>query len=177
MSSEVDMKKFGFLFVLALLAGVPAHANEFMVLTVSGIGCTDTTIPGLANGPGIAVSSWQWGAVTATGANGSKANPTGPATLNSFTIGKPTSFCSAPMLDFNLKGDFAKTVTLTQYTASSGGQPTVSMVVTLSNALIGKYSVTGTTDAPAAESFGFTFSKICVTNKQNNTSYCYSSAP
>lgn len=179
------MKKLGLLLLLACLAQVPAHANEFLVLTVGGVNCVTTTEANLPNGGGIAVTAWQWGANTPTGPNGSEANPKGAISLNLFTFDKSTDQCTAPLLQLNLTGQHPGIVTLTQYAPSTSGLPTPSMVVTLSNPYVSTYTVCGNTNTSICgdsndnptEIWGLTFSKICVANKQNNTNYCYSTTP
>jgi type VI protein secretion system component Hcp len=172
------MKKLGLVFLLACLACVPARANDFLVLTVNGVNCVTTNETDLLNGPGIAVTAWLWGATTITGPNGSNATPKGPASLNLFTFNKPMDQCTAPLLAMNLNGTHSSSVTMTQYTgATASSKPAAGMVVTLSTSFVASYSVGGDTGDNPTETWTLTFSKICVANKQNGASYCYSTGP
>jgi type VI protein secretion system component Hcp len=85
---------------------------------------------------------------------------------------RATDKCSPAYLSANLTGQILDTVTITQY-AVIGGKPEAQMIVTLTNALLAKYSISGSTAANPVESLSWAFQKICLNNVLNTTTACY----
>jgi type VI secretion system secreted protein Hcp len=170
------MKKLVLSFLFCTLGVGIAHAAGYqLVLVVSGQNCTDILPSGIL-AQGISVNSWSWGASDSTsGSNGGPIKP-GKNSLQNLSVSRITDKCSSDYLHLSLTGMVSSTVTLTQYQNNGEGW-TPSMVVTLGNAIVSSYQISGSTGGgDPYESLSFAFQKICIENKINNTRACWNAS-
>jgi type VI protein secretion system component Hcp len=162
------MKIMRYIPILLGLCVFQAHAADTIRLAVSGVSCTSTgTLPGMT------ALSWSMGAsapVSSTGAS------VGKVALSALAVQRAFDECSPVLLSDFFKGTHIATVTLTQYAANPEGAMLPSMVVTLTGVLIESYAIGGTSTADAAETWSFSYTKVCLKNSTNGAQACYSSA-
>jgi type VI secretion system secreted protein Hcp len=150
------------------LRGKSAQVGSSITVAVDGLSCTTPAGTGT-----FAALSWSFGA-NQTGTTGTASSGAGAgkisASLTSLNVSKRADSCSPVLFGDVVSGKFLKTVTLVQQDNAKDDVFTV----TLTNVLVGSYQLGGdqSSEIPT-EQISFTFSKICVSDTQSGTKFCW----
>ena len=165
------------LFAVGLSAQEPdtrarsARGGSSITVAVEGLSCTTP-----AGAGSFAALSWSFGA-NQTGTTGSASSGAGAgkvsANLTGLNITKRADGCSPVLFGDVVSGRMLKSVTLVQQDNAKDDVFTV----TLTNVLVGSYQLGGdqSSEIPT-EQISFTFSKICISDTQSGTKFCWDSS-
>lgn len=159
------MKKTIFHLSLALAATAGLAAAQQTTLTVKitagPFACTTT-----AGSGAFLVQNWNFSSTgNETSTPGSSAKP---AAISNLTVNRNMDECSVALFKASVMESQGLTVTLTQTEANANGKTTL-LTVTLQNAYIANYQVSGATTAPdPVETVSIGFSKITLTYGPGN---------
>ena len=129
---------------------------------------------------GFAAFSWSVGGTVNVGSVAGVLRSSKPS-LSSIQITKNIDQCSSPQLQhYFFAATHFPTVVVTQYRNVGTATPQTVAVVTLTDASLTEYSLSGTTDSPAAENLAFVFGKLCIrdytydsSGRGTSTQACY----
>jgi type VI secretion system Hcp family effector len=142
-----------------------APTRSSIIVTVDGLNCT--TSAGTAS---FAALSWSFSATQAqtTGSAGTGAGA-GKASLTGLNVTKRADSCSPALFGAVVSGKVVKSLTLAQDNAKEDV-----FTVTLTNVLVSSYQLSGeqSSDIPS-EQVSFVFQKICVSDTQSGTKFCW----
>ena len=161
------MKSFLPLLALSALAFLPtrAHASVDYVLAATGnLHCNDTS----HTEPGFPVQSFTVGGSdplkitsSATGSGGGKIS------LSDFSVNRKFDNCSENLVRGFLGQTVIPVLTFTAYRVGADGKSDAILIITLGNALISNYQISGSGDLPQ-ESVSFTYEHVRIQSTQIN---------
>jgi type VI protein secretion system component Hcp len=138
---------------------------------VDGLNCSTPVGTGT-----FAALSWSFGAnqssTTGSASSGAGAGKASPASLTSLNLTKRADSCSPLLFGDVVSGRVLKAVTLVQQDKAKDDVFTV----TLTNVSVSTYQLGGdqSSEIPT-EQISFTFGKICVSDTQSGTKFCWDS--
>jgi type VI protein secretion system component Hcp len=157
------MKLF-FLLAFTFALCTSAYAQDGSVVVNTGNKTNCVTAEGEQ---GFAARTWSIGG-TVTDNIASKVGSTSAPALHDLSITKNVDACSSQLIqDFlgALGGKPIPTVTLIQYSAAKGEQRPVALItLTLTDAIINSYSISGAPSVNPVETLTFDYKKMCFTN-------------
>ncbi|HWW23063.1 MAG TPA: type VI secretion system tube protein Hcp [Edaphobacter sp.] len=112
---------------------------------------------------GFDATSYVLGGTEGTGKPGATQAAGKPA-LTDLSISKNFDACSEQLIQSFLSGKVIPSMTLIQYSNSASNQPYAALTITLTNAMINSYEVTGAPSVHPAESLSFSYRKVCMTS-------------
>lgn len=149
----------------ACMLAPKAHAQYDIVVNTGGaVNCANKDLES-----GFQAFSWSvGGTVTASGYGVLRP---GKPSLSSIQITKNIDQCSSPQLQRSFfTGAHLPRVILTQYqTATSDRGPLPAAVVTLTDAILTQYSLSGSVGSAATENLAFAFGKLCIRDYTYNS--------
>lgn len=111
---------------------------------------------------GFSAFSWSVGGTVNVSTTTAIPRSSSPS-LSSIQINKNLDQCSSPQLQRHFfAGTHFPVVILTQYRNSHTAKPLPLAVVTLTDATLTDYSLSGTTDSSVSENLAFMFAKLCI---------------
>jgi type VI protein secretion system component Hcp len=155
---------------VALAIGTPAFAATNIIVNITGNNnsdvCNSTLIDKTS---GFEISSYSVGGigpVTTSSSGAAVAKPT----ISDLVISKPFSACSGELMKYFLTVHRFDTVTLYDKAHLSSNFPVeIEFTITLSNAVITSYEVTGTASSDPQELVSLNFTKICYDTRPRNS--------
>lgn len=150
------------------LARARAAGRSEITVAVDGLNCSTSIGTG-----SFTALAWSFGASQPeTTASGSGAL-TGKANLTSLNVTKRADSCSPALFGDVVTGKVMKSLTLVQQDHAKDDVFTL----TLSNVIVSAYQLSGeqSSEIPS-EQVSFTFSKICVSDSQTGTKFCWDSS-
>ena len=100
-----------------------------------------------------------------TGKPGAVGTGSSKPSLTDLNISKGFDACSEQLIQTFLSGKVIPTLTLIQYSnVGNSSQPFAALTITLSNAMINSYDVSGEPSVRPLESLTFAYRKVCVTS-------------
>jgi type VI protein secretion system component Hcp len=146
------------LSLLSLFAAVPAFAQTGTVLVnVNGITCTI-----LDGKTGFEATVYSLGG-TVKEKKLDTANTAKPPALDDLSVGKSFDDCSSPLIKLFLGSTIVPTVTLIQYGTGDNTRTPV-LTITLTNAVMTSYEVTGAPEIRPTEVLTFTYKSVCISS-------------
>jgi type VI protein secretion system component Hcp len=155
-----------FLWVaLSLVLAAPAMAQYNTVVNIAG----QTSCSTAAGEPGFDVLTWSIGGTSRLGVGQEGSGASAPV-LQDLVVNRIEDACSEQLIKDFVTGQQLTTVTLTQYkSASSGGLPAYAAVtVTLTDAQVASYTITGGNTIRPLENIDFLYNKMCVATVTQN---------
>jgi len=145
---------------LLCLFGVSALAQSgAVIVNVNGITC----VTGVGQ-TGFNALSYSLGGTVKTGQPGSGREAKVPS-LQDLMVSKNFDACSERLIRLFLGSTVVPVVTLIQYSPAGGSErPYAALTITLTNALMNSYEVTGAPQVHPTETLDFTYSKVCVSS-------------
>ncbi len=159
------MKSFLSLVVLSLFATAALAQHGAVVVNVGGsVNCV--TVKGES---GFDATSYVLSGTEGKQQPGGGAGSTATApSLTDLTITKHFDACSEQLIREFLAGRRLPTVTLVQYAGSGAGAAYAALTITLTDAMINNYQVTGAPSVLPIESLGLTYTKVCIASITQN---------
>jgi type VI protein secretion system component Hcp len=150
---------------LSLLATTTALAQSgAVVVNVNGISCTN-----VIRQTGFNATAYSLGGTVKTGRIERPNDPSNarPPSLSELSVAKNFDACSEPLIRLFLGSAVIPVVTLIQY-SSGGKEQFAALTITLTNAVMTSYEVTGAPDVHPSEVLLFTYKKVCVASISQN---------
>jgi len=136
--------------------------NGAVVVNVNGINCTN-----VEHQTGFNATSYSLGGTVKTGRAEPARNARPPA-LDALSVAKNFDACSEPLIRLFLGSTTIPTLTLIQYSGGGDGRNVPALTITLTNAVMTSYEVTGAPEVRPAEVLTFIYKKVCVTSVGQN---------
>jgi type VI secretion system secreted protein Hcp len=148
--------------VCSILLATSALAQQGAVVVNVGATVNCVTTKGET---GFEAYAYMLGGTAGTGKPGAVGTGAGSSkpSLTDLTISKNFDACSEQLIQTFLSGKVIQTLTLIQYqNVGASGQPFAALTITLSNAMINSYDVSGEPSVRPTESLTFNYRKVCV---------------
>jgi type VI protein secretion system component Hcp len=149
----------------SFLLATSALAQQGAVVVNTGGNINCVTVKGE---DGFDARSYSLGGSVVTGTISSGSAASGKPALQDLNIAKNFDACSEHLIQTFLGAKVIPTVTLIQYSNTSSNTLYAALTITLTNAIINSYEVTGAPSVHPTESIAFTYSKVCVTSITQN---------
>lgn len=154
--------KLLFSALLSLFAAVPAYTQTGTVLVnVNGISCTN-----LDGKTGFEATGYSLGG-TVKEKKSDTADTAKPPALDDLSVGKSFDECSSPLIKLFLGSTIVPTVTLIQYGTGDNAKKPI-LTITLTNAVMTSYEVTGAPAIRPTEVLTFTYKSVCISSVSQN---------
>ena len=148
--------------LLSFLAAAPALAQTGSVLVnVNNISCTN-----LAGKTGFEATAYSLGG-TVKPKKSDTADSAKPPALDDLSVGKAFDECSSPLIKLFLGSTVVPTVTLIQYGTGDLAKTPI-LTITLTNAIMTSYEVTGAPEVRPTEVLTFTYKSVCISSLGQN---------
>jgi type VI protein secretion system component Hcp len=135
-----------------------AQSGDLVVNTGGSVNCVN--VKGESGFDALSYSLGGENTSTVVGGTGQQLKKPSLSDLN---IQRTFDPCSEALIQSFLSGKVMPTVTLIQYAkVTSNATPYAALTITLSNALINSYQISGSASLRPTESVAFTYSKVCV---------------
>jgi type VI protein secretion system component Hcp len=155
---------------LSVLAIPSALAQSgAVVVNVNGISCINAV-----HQTGFNATSYSLGGTVKTGrfeqsnAQSNAQSSIRPPSLSDLSVAKNFDACSEPLIRLFLGSTVIPTVTLIQYSTGSGERPFAALTITLTNAIMTSYEVTGAPDVHPTQVLLLTYKKVSVISISQN---------
>jgi type VI protein secretion system component Hcp len=148
------MKKLALLLVFLCLGAAVAHASDVITMNTNNqIACSGQS------SNTISLLSWSWGVSNSSSVigTGGVSNPS----LSQITLQKSFDDCTDAMLNDLFTGTNLNTVVIAQSRTVYSSSVTIAQV-TLTNAFVVSYSVSGASSNSPTEAWSLAFDRICV---------------
>ena len=150
------------LSVVALVAcacPVLAQSGDIVVNTGGSVNCVN-----VKGESGFDALSYSLGGTVATNLAGGGVQTAGKPHLSDLAIVKNFDACSEALIRSFLSAKSMPTVTLIHYNRSSVSQqpPFAALTITLSNAFINSYQISGAASEHPTETVSFSYTKVCI---------------
>ena len=149
-----------FAFWCFALAPAAQAQGSIVVNTSNSLNCTN-----MKGEHGFDAVSFSFGGSNTAAANSGSGSGAGKPDLTSLTIEKHLNVCSEQLIRALLLGNHLASVELTQYHDNTAAPLTV---ITLSEAAVTSYQVSGDTHKAATETISFSFRTICIASTAQN---------